>query len=64
MFPIEQENIMIELLKRLTNFITLEHDSDKALKDFLRAEYKKDWQAAYAWYLEEGTLPNFPRRKL
>lgn len=55
---------MIEFLKRLTNFISLEHDSDKALKDFLRAEYKKDWQAAYNWYLEEGTLPNFPRRKL
>ena len=35
---------MIEFLKRLTNFISLEHDSDKALKDFLRAEYKKDWK--------------------
>jgi|TARA_R100001079_G_scaffold108843_2_gene80193 hypothetical protein len=55
---------MIEFLKKLTNFITLEHDSDKALKEFLRAEYKKDWQAAYAWYLEEGTLPNFPRREI
>ena len=38
--------------------------TNKALKDFLRAEYKKDWKAAYYWYLEEGTLPNFPRRKL
>ena len=55
---------MLEFLKKLTNFITLELDSDKALKEFLRAEYKKDWQAAYTWYMEEGTLPNFPRRKI
>ena len=43
---------MIELLKKLTNFITLEHNSDKAMKEFLKTEYKKDWEAAYLWYLE------------
>ena len=55
---------MIELLKKLTNFITLEHNSDKAMKEFLKTEYKKDWEAAYLWDLEEGTLPNFPRKTL
>tara|TARA_R100000734_G_C3295681_1_gene86895 strand:+ start:172 stop:339 length:168 start_codon:yes stop_codon:yes gene_type:complete len=53
---------MVELLKKLTNFITLEHDSDKALKEFLRAEYKKDWESAYVWFLEEGCLPPSTRR--
>ena len=39
-------------------------DKEEEFKDFLKAEYKKDWKAAYAWYLEEGTLPNFVRRTL
>ena len=39
-------------------------DDKKELIDFLKAEYKKDWKAAYAWYLEEGTLPNYVRRSI
>ncbi len=37
---------------------------EEEFKDFLKAEYKKDWKAAYAWYLEEGDLPNYTRRTL
>jgi len=46
------------------NFFKSDDDKEEELKDFLKAEYKKDWKAAYAWYLEEGTLPNYVRRTL
>ena len=46
------------------NFFKSDHDKEEEFKDFLKAEYKKDWKAAYAWYLEEGDLPNYTRRTL
>ena len=59
---------MYNLTKRsmihFLNFFKSDDDKEEELKDFLKAEYKKDWQAAYAWYLEEGTLPNYVRRTL
>ena len=60
--------MMFNLTKRsmnhFLNFFKSEDQKEEELKDFLKAEYKKDWKAAYAWYLEEGTLPNFIRRTL
>ena len=62
------ENDMYNLTKRsmnhFLNFFKSEDQKEEEFKDFLKAEYKKDWQAAYAWYLEEGSLPNFIRRTL
>ena len=59
---------MYNLTKRsmihFLNFFKSDDEREEELKDFLKAEYKKDWQAAYAWYLEEGTLPNYVRRTL
>ena len=59
---------MFNLTKRsmdhFLNFFKTKEDKDEEIKDFCQAEYKKDWQAAYAWYLEEGTLPNYVRRTL
>jgi hypothetical protein len=46
------------------NFFKSDDKKEEELIDFLKAEYKKDWKAAYAWYLEEGTLPNYVRRTL
>tara|TARA_R100001198_G_scaffold92339_1_gene71476 strand:- start:369 stop:524 length:156 start_codon:yes stop_codon:yes gene_type:complete len=46
------------------NFFKSEDKKEEELIDFLKAEYKKDWKAAYAWYLEEGDLPNYTRRTL
>jgi hypothetical protein len=55
---------MSKILKTLSNFFTLEHDSDKAIKNWLQVEYKHDWRAAYVQFKERGTLPNFYRRTL
>jgi hypothetical protein len=46
------------------NFFKGDDKKEEELIDFLKAEYKKDWKAAYAWYLEEGTLPNYVRRSI
>ena len=46
------------------NFFKSDDKKEEELKDFLKTEYKNDWKAAYAWYLEEGTLPNYVRRSL
>lgn len=46
------------------NLFKSEDKKEEEFKDFLKAEYKKDWQAAYAWFKEEGVLPNFIRRTL
>ena len=51
-------------MNHLLNFFKSEEQKEEEFKDFLKAEYKKDWQAALAWYREEGTLPNFIRRTL
>ena len=51
-------------MNHFLNFFKSDDDKEEELKDFLKAEYKKDWKAAYAWYLEEGTLPNYVRRTL
>ena len=55
---------MNKILKTLSNFFTLEHDSVKAIRHWLQAEYKHDWQAAYTQFKQSGTLPNFYRRTL
>ena len=55
---------MTKIFKAIGNFFTLEHDADKAVRHWLQTEYKQDWQAAYVWYLEEGTLPSFRRRSI
>ena len=59
---------MFNLTKRsidhFLNFFKSEEKKEQELIDFIKAEYKKDWKAAYAWYLEEGTLPNYVRRTL
>lgn len=55
---------MTKFLKVLGDYFTMEPDVDSALKQFLQAEYKKDWKAAYAQFKQDGTLPNFIRRTL
>ena len=55
---------MKNLFKMLSMYWHMEPDADGALKQFLQAEYKKDWKAAYYQYKEEGTLPNYVRRTL
>ena len=59
---------MFNLTQRAKNhFLNLfksDDQKEEEFKDFLKAEYKKDWKAAYAWYLEEGDLPNYTRRTL
>ena len=55
---------MTKFLKTLGNFFTLEADADKAIKEWLQTEYKKDWRAAYVQFKNDGTLPNFVRRTL
>ena len=57
-------NLTKRSLNHFLNFFKSDDDKEQELKDFLKAEYKKDWKAAYAWYLEEGTLPNYVRRTL
>ena len=55
---------MIKFLKIISGYFVMEPTVDSALKQFLQAEYKKDWIAAYHQYKEDGTLPNFARRTL
>tara|TARA_R100001440_G_scaffold32767_1_gene51463 strand:+ start:945 stop:1112 length:168 start_codon:yes stop_codon:yes gene_type:complete len=55
---------MKKLFKLITMYWHMEPDKDGALKQFLQAEYKKDWKAAYLQYKEEGTLPSYMRRRL
>jgi len=57
-------NLTNKAKNHFLNFFKSDDDKEEELKDFLKAEYKKDWKAAYAWYLEEGTLPNYVRRTL
>ena len=57
-------NLTNRAKQHFLNFFKSEDDKEQELIDFLKAEYKKDWKAAYAWYLEEGTLPNYTRRTL
>ena len=48
-------NLTNRAMNHFLNFFKSDDDREEELKDFLKAEYKKDWKAAYAWYLEEGT---------
>ena len=57
-------NLTNRAMNHFLNFFKSDDDKEEELKDFLKAEYKHDWKAAYAWYLEEGTLPNYVRRTL
>lgn len=57
-------NLTNKAMHHFLNFFKSDDDKEEELKDFLKAEYKKDWKAAYAWYLEEGTLPNYVRRSI
>ena len=68
MYKLARRKNMYNLTNRakqhFLNFFKSEDDKEQELIDFLKAEYKKDWKAAYAWYLEEGDLPNYTRRTL
>ena len=57
-------NLTNKAKEHFLNFFKSDSDKEDELIDFLKAEYKKDWKAAYAWYLEEGTLPYYVRRSL
>ena len=57
-------NLTNRAKQHFLNFFKSDDDKEQELIDFLKAEYKKDWKAAYAWYLEEGTLPSYVRRTL
>ena len=61
---IDMFNLTQRAKNHFLNFFKSEDQKEEEFKDFLKAEYKKDWKAAYNWYLEEGTLPNFVRRSL
>ena len=57
-------NNTMEILKKLSNFFTLEPNADAAIKQWLQTEYKKDWHGAYIQFKMDGTLPNHVRRTL
>ena len=57
-------NNTMEILKKLSNFFTLEPNADIAIKQWLQTEYKKDWHSAYVQFKMDGTLPNHIRRTL
>ena len=57
-------NLTNRAKEHFLNFFKSDDDKEEEFKDFSKAEYKKDWKAAYAWYLEEGDLPNYTRRTL
>ena len=57
-------NLTKKSMNHFLNFFKGDDKKEEELIDFIKAEYKKDWKAAYNWYLEEGTLPTFSRRKL
>ena len=57
-------NLTNKAKEHFLNFFKSDDDKEEEFKDFLKAEYKKAWKAAYAWYLEEGDLPNYTRRNL
>ena len=46
-------NLTKRSMNHFLNFFKSDDEKEEELKDFLKAEYKKDWQAAYAWYLED-----------
>jgi len=54
----------MEILKKLSNFFTLEPNADAAIKQWLQTEYKKDWHGAYIQFKMDGTLPNHIRKTL
>tara|TARA_B100000900_G_scaffold324390_1_gene284047 strand:+ start:422 stop:601 length:180 start_codon:yes stop_codon:yes gene_type:complete len=57
-------NLTNRAKEHFLNFFKSDQKKEEDLIDFLKTEYKKDWKAAYYWYLEEGTLPNYVRRGL
>lgn len=57
-------NLTNKSMNHFLNFFKADSDREEGLKDFLKAEYKKDWYAAYQTYKEEGRFPNFTRRTL
>lgn len=61
---IDMFNLTQRAKDHFLNFFKSEDQKEEEFKDFLKAEYKKDWKAAYAWFKEEGSLPNFIRRTL
>ena len=44
----------MEILKKLSNFFTLEPNADAAIKQWLQTEYKKDWHGAYVQFKMDG----------
>ena len=51
-------NLTKRSMDHFLNFFKSEEQKEEEFKDFLKAEYKKDWQAALAWYKEEEELKN------
>ena len=43
-------NLTKRSMDHFLNFFKSEEQKEEEFKDFLKAEYKKDWQAALAWY--------------
>ena len=45
----------MEILKKLSNFFTLEPNADAAIKQWLQTEYKKDWHGAYIQFKRDAS---------
>ena len=58
-------NLTNRAKEHFLNFFKSDDDKEEEFKDFLKAEYKKDWKAAYAWYLlhKENSIKD-PRARL
>ena len=56
-------NLTEKAKNHFLNFFTKRTD-EEVIKEFCRAEYKKDWYAAYMTFKQEGQFPKFHRRTL
>jgi hypothetical protein len=54
-------NLTQRAMNHFLNFFNKE-DKDRDIKDYCKAEYKKDWYAAYMTFKEEGQFPRYTRR--
>ena len=56
-------NLTTKAMNHFLNFFKKD-DKEEEIKQFCRAEYKKDWYSAYMTFKEEGQFPRFVRRTL
>lgn len=56
-------NLTNKAKNHFLNFFTKKND-EEVIKEYCKAEYKKDWYAAYMTFKEEGVFPRFHRRTL